>query len=210
MEQKEIIYILCEGNSEVGYITKLNKFLDDNDYDFTLQSENLHGCFQSKTDTEKNAYSKISKIVKKDLLSKSKKGLFIIWLDDDVFKRGELKKDILESRLKNFNSTHKTVKIIYSYENFEDFLSMHLEQKLFEQWEKICLEQNHFETLMISTVYEPLIRTIIEKYSKEKLSSEIHIDIDTIKILKERQSNKNFHAKCDLINFIVDKLKITC
>ena len=29
MEQKEIIYILCEGNSETNYITKLNKFLDN-------------------------------------------------------------------------------------------------------------------------------------------------------------------------------------
>ena len=134
----------------------------------------------------------------------------MIWLDDDKFKRGELKKDILEKQLGKFASIHKTVKIIYSYENFEDFLSMHLEQKLFEQWERICLEQNHFETPMISTVYEPLIRTIIKGYSKEKLPSEIHIDIDTIKILKERQNNKNFHAKCDLINFIVDKLKIIC
>lgn len=209
MEQKEIIYILCEGNSETNYITRLNKFLDNEGYNFTFQSENLHGSLLSKTDTEKSAYNKITNKFK-NLLSKSKKGLFVIWLDDDVFKRQQLKKDILENLLKNFNSIHKKIKIIYSYENFEDFLSMHLEQELFEQWERICLEQNHFETPMISTVYEPLIRTIIKGYSKEKLPSEIHIDVDTIKILKERQNNKNFHAKCDLINFIVDKLKITC
>ena len=116
----------------------------------------------------------------------------------------------MDEWLGKFASIHKKVKIIYSYENFEDFLSMYLEQKLFEQWERICLEQNHFETPMSSAVYEPLIRTIIKGYSKEKLPSEIRIDIDTVKILKERQNNKNFHAKYDLINFIVDKLKITC
>lgn len=209
MEQKEIIYILCEGNSETGYITKLNKFLDDNDYNFTFCSENLKGCFPSKTDTGDGAYNRITNKFK-NLLSKSKNGLFVIWLDNDVFKRGQLKKDILEKQLGKFASIHKKVKIIYSYENFEDFLSMHLEQELFERWEKICLEKNHFETPMVSTVYEPLIRTIIDGYSKEKLPSEIQIDIDTIRILEERQNNKNFHAKCDLINFIINELKITC
>lgn len=37
MEQKEIIYILCEGNSEVNYMTRLNKFLD-NDYNLATST----------------------------------------------------------------------------------------------------------------------------------------------------------------------------
>lgn len=201
MEQKEVIYILCEGDSEVGYITKLNKFLDNGNYNFIFHSNNLHGCLKSKT----SPYSKI--VSNFEEFSKGIKGQFLIWLDEDMFKRGQLKENILKNKLKKFISIHRKVEIIYSTQNFEDFLSMHLEQELFEKWEEICLKQNHFNNPMISTVYEPLMKTIIKDYSKGKLPSEIYIDDSIIERLKNRQDDKNFHAKCDLINFIVYKLK---
>ncbi len=209
MEQKKkIYYILCEGNSEVNYITKLNKFLDAENYDFTFCPENLNGCFPSKKDNEQSAYRRIIKIFEEKLIVKTSKGLFLIWLDNDIFKRqGGLNKQILEQKFSKFRTIHKKIEIIYSYENFEDFLSMHLDQKRFEKWENICLENNHFENPMIASIYEEKMQTIISHYSKEKLPSEIQINRETMLLLKERQNDKNFHAKGDLISFILKKME---
>jgi hypothetical protein len=208
MEQKKIYYILCEGNSEVNYITKLNKFLDQENYNFTFCSENLYGCFPSKKDNEKSAYRRIIRIFEEKLIVKTSKGLFLIWLDNDIFKRqGGLKKQILEQKFSKFRTIHKKIEIIYSYENFEDFLSMHLDQKKFEKWESICSESNHFENPMIASIYEEKMQTIISNYSKEKLPSEIQINRETMLVLKERQNDKNFHAKCDLISFLLKEMK---
>ena len=47
------------------------------------------------------------------------------------------------------------------------------------------------------------MQTIIEDYSKNKLPAEININIDTLKLLKERQKNRNIYVKCDFIDFIL-------
>lgn len=128
-------------------------------------------------------------------------------MDDDIFKRGEFDKKILEKNMSKLNTISRRIIFIYSYENFEDFLSMHLEQDRFEKWDNICVENNHFENPMIASIYEEKMQTIISHYSKEKLPSEIQINKEILLLLKERQEDKNFHAKCDLISFLLKEMK---
>ena len=59
---------------------------------------------------------------------------------------------------------------------------------------------------MEANVYEKKMITIIPNYSKGRFPADINLDSNIIKLLKQRQDDENYHAKCDLINFLYEKI----
>ena len=206
---KKIYYILVEGHTEENYIQRLNSFLRENEYDFIFESANLDGCFPKKSEliNGEKTYSRI-KNKASELAKKYKKGgKLIILLDDDIFKRKQLNKSILEKEIKTLNSKNKNFIFCYSYENFEDFLIMHLDDDKFQEWHNVCIKNNHFTNPMTANIYEEEIKNnIIKDYNKRMLPSEIEINKNTLLKLKNRQENKNYLIKCDFINFLIKEI----
>lgn len=205
MQNGKILYrIVVEGSSEFNYIQKLNIFLRDNEFGFTFATYNLKGVFPSKKDTEKNSYKRIRIFLKDEVIPNyENKDRLLIWLDDDVFKRGQLDKSKLESDLTKFNTKTRKIVFLYNYENFEDFLIMHLSEDKFNKWHQICAANNHFNNPMIADEYEDKIRkNIITNYKKAIIPDEIEINKETILNLKNRQSNNNCQIKSDFIKHI--------
>lgn len=208
---KKPIYFICEGRSENNYLNLLNKFFDENNinYIFQYNNVNLEGVFPNKGDLEANTcYSKMIKFFKEKFAQNIRSGTFVFWLDDDVFKRKEINKSSLEKIItEKFSSKNKEIRFIYSYENFEDFLVMHLDDDKINKWQNICEKCNHFKNPMKAKIYEEKFREIFPNYQKHILPDKIVIDNSKMKLLYDRQQNSQIKFKCDLIDFIRNKIE---
>lgn len=206
---KRTYYILVEGHSEENYIQRLNGFLRDNEYDFIFESKNLDGCFPKKYEllNGEKTYTRIKNKAKELAKQYKKDSKLIVWLDDDLFKRKQLNKAILEKEICTLNSKNRKFIFCYNSENFEDFLIMHLDDDKFQKWHEICMEHNHFIEPMMASIYEKeIIDNIIKDYSKKMLPSEIEINENVLLRLKKRQENKSYLIKSDFIDFIMGEI----
>ena len=198
MEKKVKIYhIVCEGSSEVAYLNELNKYIREAALKIVLVSHNLNGI--SSYNKIRNDYLKVRKHVK----NKKNTDDIFIWLDNDVFKREKLSKNKLQQILMGFSG------IKYNYENFEDFLVMHLSDEKIREWRKICIGQNHFNIPMNGEVVEKLIKSIIPDYLKGSLPKEIQSNLgESLIRLYENQKNSTVEFRSDFADVIKQLLKI--
>lgn len=196
----KIYHIVCEGSSEVAYLNELNKYmrafgLGEN---FHIKTYNLNGVFPDGISSYKHVKKEYDKAVK----NKERADEIFVWLDNDVFKRGELLKSKLQKKLNGFSG------IKYNYENFEDFLVIHLPDKQVQDWHKICVDNNHFDIPMIGRNVRKLIKSIIFDYSKGSLSQKIQINDESLTRLYENQKNSALKFGSDFIDVIKQLVKI--
>jgi hypothetical protein len=192
---KRIYYIICEGSSEENYIIKLNKFFRENSINCSFEPYNPKGIIPE-------TFSKIKKIYEKVSSEKIRRNAeTIFWIDDDMFRRGEISRQKIRDCFERLQDGNK-VKHYYNYENFEDWLAMHLEEKLFLSYYDECNQRGHFEKPMYKKEYEPLIKKFIPFYEKSKLPCEIELNKDTLKTALTRNFDKKYKSKCDLAEII--------
>lgn len=178
---KKVVIIVCEGNSEYAYIQELNRYLDDNDYPFIFAPK-IIGCGHYQLATKK--YNAVRR-------ENPRTANIQIWVDKDTYIRNDTgDKD---------NYRNKPAKIpdfLFSHNNFEDFLTMHLQKEQVETWHNICANNNHFANPMHAETYEPLYtQHILSSYKKGEMPFEINDDM--IGSLLNNQEDQNLNFKCD-------------
>lgn len=174
VQPKKSYTVICEGISEYAYIQQLNRWLNDNDYSCVLLPKPAgSGHFtavQRKYQSEKRANPK------QDI---------IIWVDKDTYVRNDAKD--------RENYEHKSKKMPdfqFSVMNFEDFLVLHLDSYVLENWFQICSRHRHHIKPMTENIYLPLLcQHIFNNYVK----GELPFDIDTNSLTKLLRNNKGKH-----------------
>ena len=116
-QQKRQTYIvICEGKSEVAYLTELSRFFQENDVDVIFLRPNAGSGRRSV----------IENCLKKELKkNKNKIDDFLIFLDKDIYLNP------------NKNRPSDWFKDLYLFNTycFEDFLVLHLEESQIKNWD---------------------------------------------------------------------------
>lgn len=196
----KIYHIICEGSSEVAYLNELNKYIRSFGFGehFSIKTYNLNGVFPYGKSPYKHVKNEYDKAIK----NKQEADEVFVWLDNDVFKRGELLKDALQQKLKGFSGMK------YNYENFEDFLVMHLLDKQVQDWHEICVKERHFDIPMFGEKVGKLITSIIPGYAKGSLSQAIQINGEFLNRLYKNQENSKIKFTSDFVDVIKQLVKI--
>ena len=175
--------IICEGNSEYAYIQKLNRFLSENNYNFTLIAK-IVGTGHYKSVQQKYLYE-----------HKNNPKLPIkIWVDKDTYVRNdEGDKD---------NYAHKSAKIpdfLFSMMNFEDFLALHTDKKT-------CSRRKHHLSPMKETEYLPLVKEyLFPNYSKGDIPFEI--TSERLEQLFKQKDIKEYFFRCGFADLLEELIK---
>ena len=122
---------LCEGKSEVEYLSKFQEYLRDN------------GCFDivfNKRVIGSGAPHAVRKAIKLERSRQRNNEIIYVLLDDDIYVRNK--------KFIKLNITNCV--FLYNHLNFEDFLIMHFSKDDVLKWQAICEERNHFCTPLSS------------------------------------------------------------
>ncbi len=136
--QKKIIIVICEGKSEMAYLQELNRL---------FREENISLAFKVVTSNGGNFSRIIAKY--REERAKNRKQEIAIWIDKDIYCN-----DSNDSR-KLERQYHTD--FLFNHMNYEDFLTLHLDEKELLRWQAICEKHNHFTKPMNSAEYCPLI-----------------------------------------------------
>ena len=120
----------------------------------------------------------------------------LIWIDYDIYERNDNKNgDHYRSKPRGIPDFH------FSYFNFEDFLTLHMEENFLETWQRICTSNNHFLSPMHAIIYEPLFKeNIIIGY--EKGTMPFQITEEHLNRLWKNQDDSSILFHCDFAIFL--------
>lgn len=187
---KQPYIIICEGNSEYAYIQKLNRFLSENNHNFTLIAK-IVGT---------GHYKEVQRKYRSERKNNPKLPIEI-WVDKDTYVRND------EGDRDNY--AHKSSKIpdfLFSTMNFEDFLVLHTDKQTLEKWFQICSRQHHHITPMKESGYLPLVKQhLFPNYTK----GDIPFDITTER-LEQLFKNKNkseYFFRCEFADLLEKLIK---
>lgn len=188
--EKKVYLIVCEGSSEKAYIQELNKFLNKNEYNFTL-IPHVIGSGHCKIATEKY------KTVKKN----NPRQIIKIWVDRDTYIRND------QNDATVYKKKSKSIPdFFFSLQNFEDFLAMHMDDKNMDTWAQECFRHSHHKKPMQEDEYLPLFREcLFGNYEKGQIPFEI--TQERLNNLFIHNNDKNCFFKCDFATFLEGLMK---
>lgn len=158
-EQRKSITVVCEGASVKAYVQELNRYLEEEEIP-------LH-FFPRPSDG--GQYTHVVRKYK-EVRKNNRTARILIWVDWDRYQRND------NSDMDNYRKKSNDIPdFLFSYMNFEDFLSMHCDRSKMERWWTSCVGRLHFATPSHSKEHIPAFRMFIaENYEK----GDIPIDID--------------------------------
>jgi len=179
-EQRKSMTVVCEGASEKAYIQKLNRYLEEEDIPLHFFPRPSNG----------GQYTQVVRKFKEARKNNSTARI-LIWVDWDRYRRNDnADMDYYRKRSKDIPD------FLFSYMNFEDFLSMHLDRDEMEKWWTSCNGRHHFDTPSHSKEYMPAFRSFIgETYDKGEIP--IEIDCHNLGNLRSHQNDPSVPFKCD-------------
>ncbi|NCC12395.1 MAG: hypothetical protein EOM32_03370 [Spirochaetia bacterium] len=183
--QNKNIIIVCEGASEKAYIQELNRYLEEEDIP-------LHFIPRPSNGGQYSFVVKKYKEVRKD----NRMGEILIWVDWDRYQRND------NSDMDNYlGRPNEIPAFLFSYQNFEDFLSMHCDRSEMQRWWVSCISRNHFTTPSHSSEYIPSFRAFMGgNYSKGTIP--ITIDYHSLSNLRMHQNDTSIPIKCDFADLL--------
>jgi hypothetical protein len=181
--------VICEGKSENAYLNELNKF---------FREEDIKISFIPRV-VSSGKYKDVITLYKKEF-KKNPKSYFLIWVDYDLYKRND--ENIMTQYL---NKPSSIPDFKFSFHNFEDVLSLHLEDSLSQEWAITCNTRSHFAIPLHSKDYMPLFQNTIEDYKKGKFPFE-EFNWDLITKAIENNNNTSNPIQCDFLNFLEELL----
>ena len=178
--QNKTIIIVCEGPSERAYIQELNRYLEEEEIPLNFIPRPSNG----------GLYTLVQKKYR-EVRKNNRSTRIIIWVDWDRYQRND------NCDMDNYQSKPDDIpNFLFSYQNFEDFLSMHCNRSEMQKWWSSCVSRNHFTTPSHSKEYIPVFVTFIGgHYSKGELP--ITIDRQSLNNLKIHQRDTSIPFKCD-------------
>lgn len=179
-EQRKSMTVVCEGASEKAYIQKLNRYLEEEDIPLHFFPRPSNG----------GQYTQVVRKFKEARKNNSTARI-LIWVDWDRYRRND------NADMDNYRKRSKDIPdFLFSYMNFEDFLSMHLDRDEMEKWWTSCNGRHHFDTPSHSKEYMPAFRSFIgETYDKGEIP--IEIDCHNLGNLRSHQNDPSVPFKCD-------------
>lgn len=177
--------IICEGNSEYAYIQKLNRFLSENGYDFTLIAKRVGT----------GHYKEVQK--KYNIERKNNPKLPIeIWVDKDTYIRNDE-----GDGDKYAQKPSKIPDFLFSVMNFEDFLALHTDKDILENWFQICSRNKHHITPLKESEYLPLVKEhLFPNYNKGDIPFEI--TSEKLEQLFKQKSSQNYFFRCGFADLL--------
>lgn len=179
--QNTTIIIVCEGASEKAYIQELNRYLEEEEIPLNFIPRPSDG-------------GQYTHVVRKyrEVRKENKTTRIIIWVDWDRYQRND------NSDMDNYRRKPDDIPpFLFSYQNFEDFLSMHWDRAKMQRWWTSCVSRDHFTNPSHSKEYMPAFITFIEgNYSKGEMP--IHIDFHSLNNVRMHQNDASIPLKCDL------------
>ena len=93
---------------------------------------------------------------------------------------------------------------IFSVMNFEDFLAMHLDETVLENWFQVCSREKHNITPMTEDKYLPLVRQhLFDNYEK----GDTPFEITETRLKNLFSNNAKYFFNCDFANFLQELMK---
>lgn len=187
---KTVYIIVCEGFSEKAYLQELNRYLDDNNYPFTFVAKPI-----------KNGHFVPAKIKYNEVRQQNHKDKIYIWVDNDTYIRND------EGDREKYNKKPKNIPdFLFNYNNFEDFLTMHMPDDILAKWQEICRKNKHFESPLHATSYMPLYKgNVLHYYEKANMPFPITTELLTQAL--KNQKNASVLFKSDFLNLLKDLIK---
>lgn len=174
------IIIVCEGASEKAYIQELNRYLEEEDIP-------LHFIPRPSNGGQYSPVVKRYREVRKD----NRTARILIWVDWDRYQRND------NADMDNYrNKPNDIPDFLFSYMNFEDFLSMHCDRLNMQRWWTSCVNRDHFNKPSHSAEYMPAFRVFIEK-TYEKGDIPIDINRHSLENVKTHQNDSSVPFTCD-------------
>ncbi len=168
--QPKLILVLCEGDTEYHFLNSMNRFCRDKakDESFSFVRENLGGVSLN------NFVQKINAALRNHNGDFHK---LCVWLDLDIFKRANPDKDdqsiadmytrILRENIKlhrGINLENEEIVVCFNYMNGEDFIMSCFSEDIFLAWHSFCVNNNHFTSPMVASVYKAEIPRFMPMY----------------------------------------------
>lgn len=181
--KKASYIIVCEGSSEIAYIQNLNRFLDDNGYGFILIPK-IVGC--GHFNSVQNKYRSEKK--------KNPKADVLIWVDKDTYHRNDVGDG------KKYENKSKTLPdFMFSVMNFEDFLALHTDEGVLENWFQVCSREKHHINPMTEERYMPLFKAhMFTNYQK----GDIPFVINEERLNNLFKNNAKYFFNCGFASFL--------
>lgn len=178
--QNKTIIIVCEGASEKAYIQELNRYLEEQDIPLHFIPRPANGGQYAHVVRKFREERKINNTYR-----------ILIWVDSDRYQRND------RSDMDNYRKRPSDIpNFLFSYMNFEDFLSMHRDRSEMEKWWTSCISRGHFTIPAHNSEYMPSFTTFIGgSYSKGDMP--IDIDCHSLKNLRIHQNDASVPFKCD-------------
>ncbi|MFR9534940.1 MAG: RloB domain-containing protein [Rikenellaceae bacterium] len=148
------IYILCEGASEIAYIQKFSQFLRDYESDYVILPKDAGGG------TVRHVKDALKKLFKEN---KNLNGEIWIWLDHDLYVRGDESLDELEKLCAD--KKRKQAQLVFNTHNFEDFLTLHFSPEIAEAWCQVMAKCGHFTSPLHAVDYAPLFKSFLKEHT---------------------------------------------
>lgn len=190
-QSRKSYIVLCEGASEVAYITELSKFLQENDINISFTAKNAGGGQKS------NIEKKLKEVLRQN---KNKLDNYFIFLDKDIYIRNPKK-----------NTPSARFKELYYFNTycFEDFLVLHLDKPIVIDWylASFQVQQKYFNSpdadtdTEISELLES--KQIFRNYKKGELPPEIKISLASLRKLVDNCNDPEIKFKSDFVAKIV-------
>lgn len=159
MQKNTNIIIICEGHSEMAYVSEIRRLLREQNIAINLIPKKAVNGF----------YDSVIKIYKQIRKENRGNADIRIWVDYDIYARNE------KGCMTDYNKTKANIPFMFSYQNFEDFLALHVDDDgILQNWINVCTKNNHFQSPMHSEQYEPLVREhLFPNYKKGNLTFEL-------------------------------------
>lgn len=152
--------VICEGKSEVSYLTRLTKFLGEEATAGGMfvppvafaGKPPVHGVEGGDCKTVMAAFNRER--------AKNRKAKFRIWVDADIHIREKVDDPAAFARHVNsiLGKTGKAPPFSFSALSFEDFLAMHFDDALYADWKAEFALKKHFSRPLHEKEYIPLFQ----------------------------------------------------
>jgi hypothetical protein len=179
-QQHKTYLVVCEGPSETAYLQELNRFFRESQINILFVPKSSNG----------GKYSLVEKKYR-EIYKNNKKSQIMIWVDYDIYWRNDQ-----ENRESYAAKSSKIPDFLFSRMNFEDYLTLHLEDRELKKWIIQCESHKHFTNPMHSTVYEPLFKdSLFENYKKGDMP--FSITQERLNRLFEKNNDPRVPISCD-------------
>lgn len=185
MQVCKVPIIICEGLSEVAYLTSLNRLLVRQEF----------SAFCKPVHAQSGYFSSVANAVREVRRGNRKSDIFV-WVDKDIYVREKQCIDAYNNKKNNIPD------FWFSWMNFEDFLMLHKDSAELREYVGQLEALNHFFSPLTASEHGRIFRQYFPNYVK----GEIPFELDKNILDKLFNNLKATKVRCDFGEWLLDQL----